>query len=321
MPEVSVIIPTYNNRHALIRTLRALFAQQSDPDRYEVIVIDDGSTDGTPSAVDALDPPVRLRYHRQVNGGRAAARNAGARLAEGRILLFLDSDMIASPDLVARHLAHYRRHRGQIAVQGGMLIDPACKVTLFMQTRESTLDLTYRRRRNMSPFQVATRNLSVRAEDFWAAGGFDERFVGYGWEDIDLGLRLHHSGVRIFYDPRIVAFHSEVESLDRMRAKFRQSGESAMYFWRKHRTRWGMGLLLEIHPILLPLKWLVYRTRPYGRLARRMLVWAERTQNAWVAGECYNYLIWEAYYDGVFSALRDDGAGSPFPESDQIADP
>jgi hypothetical protein len=69
-----------------------------------------------------------------------------------------------------------------------------------------------------------------------------------------------------------------------------------------------MGLFLEIHPVLLPMKWLIYRAGPYGRLARRILRWAERTESLWVASECYAYLFWEAYYAGVFPAR---GADAP----------
>ena len=346
MPELSIIIPTYNNREALAKALQALFRQRGDPHRYEIVVLDDGSTDGTRDAVTALAAPVRLRYHWQPNRGRSAARNAGARVAAGNVLLFLDSDIVASPDLVDRHAQYYRRHLGPVGVQGRTVIDPDCKVTFFMNTKELTPDLTFRRRGNMSPYHVVTRNLSIRAEDFWTAGGFDEQFVGYGWEDIELGLRLHRNGVRFFYDPGIVGFHAEIETLERTRTKRRQSGESAVYFWRKRGARLGMGLFLEIHPMLLPLKWLVYRTGYYGRLARRVLAWAERTQQVWVANECYNYLIWESYYDGVFPALRNGfapaavdanatypggtrthastpgaGSGAPLPETAHTAEP
>jgi hypothetical protein len=65
-----------------------------------------------------------------------------------------------------------------------------------------------------------------------------------------------------------------------------------------------LGLFLEIHPALLPLKWLVYRTGVIGTAIRRILPWAERGERLWVCSECYNYLLWEAYYHGVFNALR-----------------
>jgi glycosyltransferase involved in cell wall biosynthesis len=304
MPDVSVIIPTYNNRDALSRTLRSLFRQTLPADRFEIIVLDDGSTDGTGVMIETMDPPRPVHYHWQPNRGRSAARNAAARRAYGKVLLFLDSDIQASPDLLARHAQYHEHHHGPIGVQGRTVIHPDCKVTFFMKTKEITPDLTRRRRDNLSPHLIVTRNLSIRAEDLWAAGAFDEEFVGYGWEDVELGLRMRDNGVRFLYDPGIVGYHYDIETLERTRAKLRQSGESAVYFWRRHGSMLRLGIFLEVHPVLLPLKWAVYRAGYYGRLARKVLSWAERVQNIWIANECYNYLIWESYYEGVFPAMR-----------------
>ena len=304
MPDLSVIIPTYNNRETLRRTLDAIAAQDFPRDRYEIVVLDDGSTDGTPDMVHTYQAPVDVRYQRQENRGRAAARNAGSRLARGRILVYLDSDIIARPDMLSRHMRYYEQRNGPIGVQGRTLVHPDSKTTPFMKTKELLPDLTPRRKLDLSPYHVITRNLSIRAEDLWAVGGFDESFPGYGWEDIELGLRLHARGVRFFYDPQAIGYHYDVETPERSREKLRQAGEGAVYFWNKHERRAGLGFFLEIHPAVLPLKWLVYRSGLFGRPIRRLLAWAERGERLWVCSECYNYLLWEAYYGGVFTALR-----------------
>lgn len=303
--DLSVIIPTYNNRAILERSLRALAEQDYPSGRFEIVILDDGSEDGTESMVRSLSTPVTIRYHWQPNQGRAAARNAGSRLAGAPVLLYLDSDIIARPDLLSRHYSyHAAASGGPIGVQGRTVVHPASKVTPFMKTKELLPDLTIRRRSNLSPYHVITRNLSIRAEDLWAVGGFDESFPGYGWEDIELGLRLHAHGVRFFYDPQAVGYHSDVETLGQSREKLRQAGEGAVYFWTKHRRRTGLGFFLEIHPAMLPLKWLVYRTGVVRRAVERVLPWAERRNRIWLCSECYNYLLWEAYYEGVFTALR-----------------
>lgn len=302
--DLSVIIPTYNNRTILKQALESLFEQDLPSTRYEIVVLDDGSTDKTQEMVSALGSPVPVTYRWQANRGRAAARNAGSRLAKGKVLFYLDSDIIAGPGLLSRHLRYHEQHSEPIGVQGRTLIHPASKVTSFMKTKELVPDLTWRKRQALSPYHIITRNLSIRAEDLWAVGGFDESFPGYGWEDIELGLRLHAHGVRFLYDPHAIGYHNDVETLDRTREKLRQAGEGAVYFWRKHRKRHGLGFFLEIHPALLPLKWLVYRTGVLGKAFRRLLPWAERREKLWILSECYNYLIWEAYYDGVFGALK-----------------
>lgn len=315
--ELSVIIPTYNNREVLRQTLQSVFDQDLAGGRYEVVVLDDGSTDDTGEMVRSLSRPVGLTYQWQENRGRAAARNAGSRLAKGKVLFYLDSDIIAGPGLLSRHLHYHEKQDGPIGVQGRTLIHPTSKVTPFMKTKELVPDLTRRKRQDLSPYHIITRNLSIRAQDLWAVGGFDESFPGYGWEDIELGLRLHEHGVRFFYDPQAVGYHNDVETLDRTREKLRQAGEGAVYFWRKHRKRHGLGFFLEIHPAILPLKWLVYRTGPVGKLMRRLLPWAERSENLWVLSECYNYLIWEAYYEGVFGALRERASGEEDADSNR----
>ena len=304
MPELSVIIPTYNNRDTLRRTLEAVAAQNLEPERYEIVVLDDGSTDGTGEMVAEYRAPVEVRYEWQPNRGRAAARNAGSRLARGRILFYLDSDIIARGDLLSRHLRYYQQRNGPIGVQGRTMVHPDSKTTPFMRAKGLLPDLTRRKTEDLSPYHVITRNLSIRADDLWAVDGFDESFPGYGWEDIELGLRLHERGVRFYYDADAVGYHYDVETLERSRDKLRQAGEGAVYFWEKHGRRDGLGFFLEIHPALLPLKWLVYRSGLLAHPMRRLLAWAERRDHLWVCSECYNYLLWEAYYDGVFTARR-----------------
>ncbi len=302
--EISVIVPTFNNRRVLEKTLEALQTQTFPAQDYEIVVADDGSTDGTAEMVAAMRGPAPIRYVSQANGGRAAARNMGARAARGRILLFVDSDFWATPALLAEHHTHYPPELRRRGVQGRWIVHAAARVTPFMRTKEITLDFTVRRRRNLSPVHVNTRNFSLLRAELESAGGFDEGFTGYGWEDIELALRLHARGVTFEYEPRAVGHHHHVETLEGTRRKLRQSGEGAVYLWRKHGRSFGLGLFLEIAPFLLPLKWLVYRTPLVTPVVRWVLPRAEAQEWLPVLNECYNHLQWEAYYDGVFHTLR-----------------
>jgi glycosyltransferase involved in cell wall biosynthesis len=302
-PDVSIVIPTYNGGWVLQRTLDALRAQDVPPGRFEIIVVDDGSTDGSTDSLNATARPSFIRLIRQDHKGRAAARNRGAAEARGRVLLFVDADIWAEPHLVSAHLA---RHTGEgpLGVQGPSFPHPDSLKTLFMRATNLLPDMTVRRRDRLSPMHVVTRNFSVTAGAFRDAGGFDERFVGYGWEDIELGLRLRSSGVHLVYEPAAVSYHYHVQTLEGLLPKVRQSGEGAVYFWRKHRRSATLGFFLEIHPALLPLKWIVYRSGAFTRLVEAVRPWAERRALLPVCSECYNHLVWRAYYDGVFASLR-----------------
>ena len=302
--EISVIVPTFNNRSVLEKTLEALQTQTFPAADYEIIVVDDGGTDGTAEMVEAMRGPAQIRYLAQSNRGRAAARNSGARAARGRILLFIDSDIWATPGLLTAHHRHYPPHARQLGAQGRSLTHPDARSTVFMKAKEITPDLTMRRRHDLSPVHIITRNFSTLRTEFEAVGGFDESFTGYGWEDIELALRLRARGVTFDYEPDALAYHHHVETLEGLRRKLRQAGEGAVYFWQKHGRTFRLGLFLEILPWLLPFKWLVFRSPLVMPLLRWLVPRAEARGWLLALSECYTNLLWEAYYEGVFAALR-----------------
>jgi len=310
--EISVIIPTYNNREVLRETIRALREQTLAPELYEIVVVDDGSTDGTAEILAEAQrvPGAAVRSVTQANRGRSAARNLGVRGAEGRIVVFLDSDLWATPTLLAEHHRHYPDGAAGRGVQGRTITHPESRVTPFMKVKEMTPDLTIRRRRDLSPFHVTTRNCSMLRQDVLDAGGFDETFSGYGWEDIELAIRMHERGVRFEYEPLALGYHHHVEDLVGVREKLRQAGAGAVYFWRKYRRAPRIGIFLEIAPFMLPVKWLVYRTPLITPLIWWIVPRAEARGRLLILNECYSFLLWEAYYEGVFRALRSPDAAA-----------
>ena len=303
--EISVVVSTYNNRRLLRPCLDALLAQDFPAGDYEIVVVDDGSTDGTVDMVEAVRAPVAIRCIRQTNRGLAAARNFGMRAAMGRIVLFLDSDLWAGPGLLRAHHRHYPPGARGVAVQGRSITHPDARRTLFMRVREMSPDLTPRRHQRLSPLHVVGRNFSLLRADLLAAGGFDEGFPGYGWEDVELAVRLNAHGVTIAYEPDALGYHYHAETLESLQRKWRENGKSAVYFWRKHGQTPALGFFLEVAPPLRPLKWLVYRSPLFTPLVRRTLPVAEARQWRLALSECYNHLLWKAYNDGVFEALRE----------------
>ncbi|TDC01655.1 glycosyltransferase [Micromonospora fluostatini] len=226
-PEVSVVVPTYNRAPLLHRTLAALAAQRPTGPAFEVVVSDDGSADDTRAVVDAFADRLTLRYHFQPDEGFrvAEARNAGARLASAPVLAFLDTGVLVGPDFVAAHRA---AHQGTLGTAGpgravigytygynpydpcpGLAellaeLPPAEVVARLADTR-SFQDMRHPEfaavdfdlSRLAAPWMLSwTVNLSVRAEDFRAVGGFDEGFRSWGVEDLEFGYRTAGHGVR-----------------------------------------------------------------------------------------------------------------------------
>jgi GT2 family glycosyltransferase len=207
----SVIIPTYNRRELLTRTLASLDRQSVPTNRYEVVVAIDGSTDGSLESLSDLHTNYRLRAAYEDNKGLAAARNLGAQHAENEVLIFLDDDQIATPDLVLAHLlAHERQER--LFVQG---IYPVAREyltggasLLYDRTYRSAMAETERLHRQGKRWAIWGGNFSLRAEIWREVGGSDPgRFRCYGHEDTDLGLRLAALGVAFHYEPRACSFH------------------------------------------------------------------------------------------------------------------
>jgi len=325
---ISVVLPTYNSASVLGETLRHLAAQDYPRDAYEVIVVDDGSTDATPDVLAAASAAFPVRVIRQANGGRSRARNTGANAARFEVILFVDADVFADPPVLRMHAGHFE-NGGKLGVQGPSYTHPASRVGPFMEAKELLPDLTVRKVRDLNPVHVITRNFSIDAAAFRAIGGFDETFTGYGWEDIELAMRLREIGVRFLWEPRAVTWHHHVENLTSALRKQTESGRGAVYFWRKHGEPAWLGFFLEIHPLLLPLKWVVFRSGLFTRMAWRLLRWAEpplqpdaprparglqRKARIAICNGCYVHLMWDAYYAGVFAA-RQAPAAAPIAAS------
>jgi glycosyltransferase involved in cell wall biosynthesis len=231
-PVLSVVVTTYNRAAILARCLEALLLQAGS-ESYEVLVVDDGSTDETADLLDRLeaDSPL-LRSHRQPNGGRAIARNAGLAQARGEYLCYVDSDVVVVPTFVAAHLAAHRRARGDRPV--------------FVQGLSINIhDWAQIGRVSVPPFDPSraffdTKNVSIRRAHLEEVGGFDTGFVEYGWEDLELGVRLKARGLGIVRSREALGYHFHpaftVQDLPKLRRIEEERGRMAARFLAMHPT-------------------------------------------------------------------------------------
>jgi glycosyltransferase involved in cell wall biosynthesis len=213
MVDLSVVIPTYNRHAVLVECLAALDRQDLDRSRYEIIVVDDGSTDGTRATLAARAGIEFVAQER--NAGPAAARNRGVQAARGTYILFLGDDTIASPSLLAQHLAAHDEAPGEhIAVLGHARWAPRHEVTPLMRylTEGASVYRQFAYDRIVDPDDVPgghfyTCNLSISRAFLLRHGLFDEDFrYAYG-EDTELAYRLERHGLRIVYRPALVVDH------------------------------------------------------------------------------------------------------------------
>jgi glycosyltransferase involved in cell wall biosynthesis len=218
-PELSVIIPTYNRKEILSRTLAAYQAQSARSAILEVLVVDDESTDGTAEAVPEFSKtaPVPVRYFRLTHRGPAAVRNHGIREARGRLLLLGDDDIVPGHDLVAEHLAWHKRYpEPTVGVLGLVEWAPEVEPTPFMEwlAKDGLLfGYAHLKPGGQAGFRYFySCNLSLKTDFLRENGLFDEDFKGAAYEDIELGYRLERRGLRLLYNPAAVGYHHKFVS-------------------------------------------------------------------------------------------------------------
>jgi len=251
-PEASVLIPTYNRRDRLAMVLKGLSSQSADARRFEVIVIDDGSTDGTSEWLAAEVFPFTSRLLRQGNEGPATARNAGVRAAAGRVVLFLDDDLVPGSELVAEHLRVHRAERG-IAVMGPLRSLPRYEQP-WVAWEQAMLEAQYAAmlRGDWEPTfrQFWTANASVERERVVEAGGFDPAFRRA--EDVELGARLALRGLRFRFNPAAAGFHHAERSFESWAGVQRAYGRLEFHVFRHFGEEAALNVLARnwrrLHP-------------------------------------------------------------------------
>jgi glycosyltransferase involved in cell wall biosynthesis len=249
---ISVIIPNYNRADALPTTLTALATQSLSPATFEVILVDDGSTDGTIALMERMreELPFAVQVLSQDHRGPGAARNRGAQAAQYELLLFLDSDIVADSRLLETHHKLQAGAQNRI-VAGARRTWPQACGSLFMQVMKcQALDQDQFTGRIPSIFEVFTANLSIRRDAFWRLHGFDQALWAY--EDVDLACRAEKTGMQIVASSEALGFHNHPLSLDQACQQQRSYQRHAVRFLQKHpELRGRIAYLSDKEPVKL----------------------------------------------------------------------
>lgn len=237
---VTVVVPTYQRRERVVALVQSLDAQATSR-RVDVVVVVDGSTDGTGAALRTLRTRVPLTVIEQANAGRSSACNAGAARAGGDVLVFLDDDMVASPGLVDAHVACLAD--GELSV-GDVPMHPDSPPSVLTPGLDAWA--AGRRERLTAPGarlelgDFLTGNMAIRRTHWESLGGFDEAFTAggtFGNEDIDLGVRAVERGLRLRFSPDAVAWQHYVVSPRAYLRQWFDAGAADVALVRKHPLR------------------------------------------------------------------------------------
>ncbi len=241
---LTIQLCTYNRARLLERVLEALFDQTVPDDAYEVVLVNDGSPDDTNAVIERVRPLARCAFVaiEQPNSGLAKGRNAGIARARGERICFIDDDVLPTPVFAAEHLASDERH-GDVIVRGAVI-----NVQSF-----DALPPPIWSPANYSGNYFWTSNVSVRRSRLDRAGGrFDEAFTEYGWEDIELGMRLRALGTRAVFNRYAVAFHHKPhrtpQNVEGLVRQVRSQARTAVQLRAKH-PHWRTDLATGATPL------------------------------------------------------------------------
>lgn len=229
-PFVSVVIPTYNRDKMLRGCLESLLTQTYPKDKYETIVVDDGSTDRTREVVENLAKRAEpiIKYFYQKNQGQASARNLGIENAKGEIIGFIDDDCIASKNWIINLTEKYSDEK--VGGVGGKIVGYNLK-TLSEKYIEKSSYLSHEK----YGYYFATANASYRKEIFQKVGAFDEFCSDKAdTSDVDISIRVLKKGYSIEYSAEAIVYHKHPSSIRGLLRRSYLSGIGLMKLTKKY---------------------------------------------------------------------------------------
>jgi glycosyltransferase involved in cell wall biosynthesis len=239
MPKISVVIPTKNRAALLAESIDRVESQTISREHYEVIIIDNDSSDDTRSVLEQRARTYsNLKFGLQEKPGAAATRNAGLRLAKSDLILFIDDDVQAEAGLVETHLQWHQKN-SNTSVIGSVIMPWGDTSEPFLRyLRDHRILNPYTPSKGPIDFSYYhTCNVSTPTPMLLNVCGFNENFEIYGMEDIELGYRLEKAGCRMLFAPEARAVHYRFPGYEDFIERSEQAGHS-------------LGQLIQLHPEL-----------------------------------------------------------------------
>ena len=293
---ISVVIPTYNRLPILQKCLAALENQELTDDKvngYEVVLVDDGSSDRTLAwiAENRAKLP-HVKVYEQNHLGAAAARNLGVMSAVGETIIFIDSDLVVTDSFLQSHADALVKGERDLKSDRLFTYGAVINTNNFEDPTAEPYKIT-----DFSAAYFATGNVAIKREWLEQAGLFDTGFQLYGWEDLELGVRLKKLGLKLIKCPEAVGYHwhpaFDLEQIPGAIEREIQRGKMGVLFYQKHptfdvrmmiqmtllhRILWGIlsaGGRLNERSLKQVMQWLIDRGKPQlaEQVARIFLNW------------------------------------------------
>ena len=230
---ISVIIGTYNQGHLLRKVLGGYTQQTVPSDQFEIIIADSSSTDNTADIV-ADFSMLPIQYHCIENQGKAYARNYAAQQASGAYLLITDADMIPDENFIQAHIKAHEATQDPTCFEGAAFNLKTLEWPLNLIGMTPQIGKVLKKQKPLGWYYFLTGNVSIPTHLFHHVNGFSTDFKGYGWEDLELGYRLHQLNIPLLYLPTSINYHYHiVDSISDLN-RHEEKGKSACIFLSKH---------------------------------------------------------------------------------------
>jgi hypothetical protein len=238
---VSVEITTFNNKELLKKVLERLALQTYPASKFEVVVSDDGSTDGLPEAVESMREslPYAIRVLRNGHSGPATAHNRGILACDGEIVVMLASDILAAPELLEGHLqVHLEQPDEHVVVAGRLVQSPELPATVLQKSWNVLLNRLFSKEKaDLRHGCFFVSNLSFKKRFMTRYGMFCE-MPPASQEDLELGYRLRQQGMKLVKSPRALGFHHHPVTLASVARRAYTQGYHWHFFEEKVPEPW-----------------------------------------------------------------------------------
>jgi glycosyltransferase involved in cell wall biosynthesis len=232
-PQISVVIGTYNQGHLLRKVLGGYTQQTLPSDQFEIIIADSSSKDKTADIV-AEFSMLPIQYHCVENQGKAYARNFAAQQASGAYLLITDADMIPDEDFIQAHIKAHEATQNPTCFEGAAFNLKTLEWPLNFTGMTPQIGKILKKNKHLGWYCFLTANVSIPRHLFHHVNGFSTDFTDYGWEDLELGYRLHKLNIPLLYLPTSINYHYHIYEKDEKLKTMEKAGKSAKIFIKLH---------------------------------------------------------------------------------------